>query len=117
MHDLIATERVPVVRVERTRPCGHQILSLTRLPIPPYRQGSEQANAPWDLSKALNFGLSTPSKSRPKSIENYLSKIRANNQAPGGRRLPKSSPSSLLGKLNQEIKNVKISEQLRDESY
>lgn len=28
---------MPVVRIERTHPCRYQILSLTRLPIPPYR--------------------------------------------------------------------------------
>lgn len=28
---------VPMEGVEPTRPCGHQILSLARLPIPPHR--------------------------------------------------------------------------------
>lgn len=29
--------KIPVVGVEPTRSCPHQILSLARLPIPPYR--------------------------------------------------------------------------------
>ncbi|CFX13863.1 conserved protein of unknown function [Candidatus Filomicrobium marinum] len=28
---------VPLARLERARPCGQQILSLSRLPIPPQR--------------------------------------------------------------------------------
>ncbi len=52
---------VPGEGLEPTRPCGHQILSLTRLPIPPSRQAvitDVSAAAKLRADFANNYNLS-----------------------------------------------------------
>lgn len=50
--------------IEPTRPCGHQILSLARLPIPPHRRTMNiyeedygSASSGWQVSIQIGFGL------------------------------------------------------------
>ena len=43
---------VPMEGLEPTRPCGHQILSLARLPIPPHRRTINIYGGNYGLVKA-----------------------------------------------------------------
>ena len=46
--------------LEPTRPCGHQILSLARLPIPPHRRAINIRKELWSKERrltSLNFEL------------------------------------------------------------
>ena len=53
---------VPMEGVEPTRPCGHQILSLARLPIPPHRHSKSaggKSNQGWrGMARGFGNGIS-----------------------------------------------------------
>jgi hypothetical protein len=60
---------VPMEGVEPTRPCGHQILSLARLPIPPHRHSKSaggKSNQGWrGLARGFGNGISRGEAEEP----------------------------------------------------